>query len=97
MSSPLTEHKYICPHCHYSALVAGKRFFESELDLYLETRKCNNCNRLFDNEVTLKATEEARKVQIDDLVIIVSYASMDFEEAKTHKPIVVFPQENKLS
>ena len=39
----------------------------------------------------------ARKVQIDDLVIIVSYASMDFEEAKTHKPIVVFPQENKLS
>lgn len=39
----------------------------------------------------------ARMVQIDDLVIIVSYASMDFEEAKTHKPIVVFPQENKLS
>lgn len=65
MSSPTTEQKYKCQYCHYSAIVAGKRFFESELDLYLETRKCNNCNRLFDNEVTLKATEEARKVQIE--------------------------------
>ncbi len=36
----------------------------------------------------------ARKVQIDDLVIIVSYASMDFETAKTFKPSIVFPDEN---
>ena len=33
----------------------------------------------------------ARKVQIDDLVIIVSYALMDFEEAKQFKPSVIFP------
>ena len=33
----------------------------------------------------------ARKVAIDDLVIIVSYALMDFEEAKTFKPSIIFP------
>lgn len=40
----------------------------------------------------------ARKVAVDDLVIIVSYALMDFEEAKTFKPSVVFPDSatNKL-
>lgn len=38
----------------------------------------------------------ARLVQKGDLVIIVSYATMDFEEAKTHKPTVIFPQNNKV-
>ena len=38
----------------------------------------------------------ARKVQIGDTVIIISYALMDFEDAKTFKPKVVFPQNNKL-
>ena len=33
----------------------------------------------------------ARKVAVDDLIIIVSYALMDFEEAKAFKPWVVFP------
>ncbi|MBN2638326.1 MAG: aspartate 1-decarboxylase [Bacteroidales bacterium] len=33
----------------------------------------------------------ARLVSPGDLVIIVSYASMDFEEAKTFKPYIVFP------
>lgn len=33
----------------------------------------------------------ARKVAVDDLVIIVSYTLLDFEEAKTFKPWVVFP------
>ncbi len=33
----------------------------------------------------------ARKVQVGDLVIIVSYALMDFEEAKSFKPWVIFP------
>lgn len=33
----------------------------------------------------------ARKVQRGDVVIIMSYALMDFEEAKTFKPSVVFP------
>jgi aspartate 1-decarboxylase len=33
----------------------------------------------------------ARKVQPGDIVIIMSYAHMDFEEAKTFKPWVAFP------
>ena len=33
----------------------------------------------------------ARKVQPDDIVIIMSYALMDFEEAKCFKPSVIFP------
>ena len=33
----------------------------------------------------------ARRVQPGDVVIIMSYAMMDFEEAKTFKPAVVFP------
>ena len=33
----------------------------------------------------------ARKVQVGDVVIIISYASMDFEEAKKFKPTLVFP------
>ena len=33
----------------------------------------------------------ARKVQVGDIVIIMSYGIMDFEEAKTFKPSVVFP------
>ena len=36
----------------------------------------------------------ARRVAVGDLVIIVSYASMDFEEAKTFKPAILFPDEN---
>ncbi|MCR5242383.1 MAG: aspartate 1-decarboxylase [Prevotella sp.] len=39
----------------------------------------------------------ARKVQVGDVCIIISYALMEFEEAKTFKPNVVFPKEgNKL-
>ena len=33
----------------------------------------------------------ARKVQVGDVIIIISYAIMDFEEAKTFTPTVVFP------
>ena len=33
----------------------------------------------------------ARKAQIGDLIIIISYASMDFEEAKKFKPTIIFP------
>lgn len=36
----------------------------------------------------------ARKVQVGDVVIVVSYCSMDFEEAKKYKPVVVHPDEN---
>lgn len=40
----------------------------------------------------------ARKVAVGDVVIIISYASMDFEEAKMHKPTLLFPDTatNKL-
>ena len=40
----------------------------------------------------------ARRVAKGDIVIIISYASMDFEEAKTFEPTVIFPNEmnNKL-
>lgn len=34
----------------------------------------------------------ARKVQVGDTVIIMSYAWMTEEEAKNHEPIVVFPK-----
>lgn len=33
----------------------------------------------------------ARKVAVGDVVIIISYASMDFDEAKSFTPWVVFP------
>lgn len=36
----------------------------------------------------------ARKVQVGDIVIIMSYALMDYEEAKTFTPTVVFPDQN---
>lgn len=38
----------------------------------------------------------ARKCIVGDTVIIISYALMDFEEAKTFKPKVIFPKNNKL-
>jgi len=38
----------------------------------------------------------ARKGVTGDIVIIISYASMDFEEAKKFKPTVIFPKDNRL-
>ncbi|MCB9012665.1 MAG: aspartate 1-decarboxylase [Bacteroidales bacterium] len=40
----------------------------------------------------------ARRVAVGDIIIIISYATMDFEEAKTFKPWVIFPDTatNKL-
>lgn len=39
----------------------------------------------------------ARKVQVGDICIIIAYAMMDFEEAKTFQPTIVFPKAgNKL-
>ena len=39
----------------------------------------------------------ARQGAVGDVVIVISYASMDFEEAKKFSPTVVFPKEgNKL-
>ncbi len=49
-------------------------------------------------EITLNGPA-ARKVQKGDIVIIISYALLDFEEAKNFKPAIIFPDErtNKLT
>lgn len=39
----------------------------------------------------------ARKFMVGDTVIIIAYALMDFEEAKTFKPTVVFPENNRIA
>lgn len=40
----------------------------------------------------------ARKAQVGDLIIIISYASMDFEEARNFKPSLIFPDpDNRLN
>jgi len=38
----------------------------------------------------------ARKAAVGDIVVIMSYATMDFEAAKTFKPSIIFPTNNKL-
>ncbi len=38
----------------------------------------------------------ARKVQVGDTVIIIAYAMMDYEEAKTFSPKVAFPENNRV-
>jgi aspartate 1-decarboxylase len=44
-------------------------------------------------EITLNGPA-ARKVHKGDIIIIISYATLYFEEAKTFKPWLVFPNEN---
>ena len=39
----------------------------------------------------------AHKARVGDLLIIASYASMDFEEAKLWRPTVIFPKDNHLA
>jgi len=36
----------------------------------------------------------ARKVAVGDVIIIMSFASLDFEEAKSFRPSIVFPDTN---
>ena len=40
----------------------------------------------------------ARRVSVGDIIIIITYAMMDFEEAKTFKPTLLFPntETNKI-
>jgi len=38
----------------------------------------------------------ARKVAVNDLIIIVSYAALDFVEAKSFKPHIIFPDKNNF-
>ena len=41
----------------------------------------------------------ARRVAVGDVIIIISYASMEFEEAKSFKPVLIFPDiaSNKIN
>lgn len=43
-------------------------------------------------EITLNGPA-ARKVAEGDVIIIIAYATMEFEEAKSFKPSVIFPNE----
>ena len=43
-------------------------------------------------EITLNGAA-ARKVSVGDTLILIAYAIMDFEEAKSFKPALVFPDE----
>ncbi len=36
----------------------------------------------------------ARRISVSDTVIIMSYAVMDFEEARKFKPVIIFPKED---
>jgi len=36
----------------------------------------------------------ARKAQVGDIIIIISYASLEINEAKQHKPTIIFPDKN---
>jgi aspartate 1-decarboxylase len=47
-------------------------------------------------EITMNGPA-ARKVQADDIIIIISYAQMPFEEAKNFNPSIIFPNENNNS
>ncbi|EIJ37988.1 aspartate 1-decarboxylase [Galbibacter orientalis] len=47
-------------------------------------------------EITLNGPA-ARRVQRGDIIIIISYGIMDFEEAKNFKPSLIFPNEKDNS
>lgn len=54
------------------------------LDTYIITGKRNS------GEICMNGPA-ARKVSVGDIIIIITYAFMDFEEAKTFKPTLLFP------
>ena len=56
----------------------------------------NNNGERFETYIIKGERGAARKVQVGDTVIIISYALMDFEEAKTFTPTVVFPNDNHI-
>ena len=59
------------------------------LETYIINGKKNS------GEITLNGPA-ARKVQKGDKIIIISYASMNLENAKKHNPTIIFPDENNL-
>ncbi|HHU34844.1 MAG TPA: aspartate 1-decarboxylase [Bacteroidetes bacterium] len=71
----LIEHEKV----HVLDLNNGERF-----ETYVITGKRNS------GEICLNGAA-ARKVQVGDVIIVMSYAMMEFEEAKSFKPTVVIP------
>jgi len=74
----------------------AKLFLNQKVDIY----NCNNGARFSTyviegkkNEICLNGAA-ARHVQKGDVVIIVAYASIDITNAETHKPTVVFVDQN---
>ena len=59
----------------------------------LETYVING--KKYSGEITLNGPA-ARKVQKGDEIIIISYCTLDFEEAKKFKPTILFPKNNFL-
>ncbi len=47
-------------------------------------------------EITMNGPA-ARKVQKGDIIIIIAYAQMEFEEAKSYQPKIIFPNEETNS
>ncbi len=43
-------------------------------------------------EITVNGAA-ARKVNLGDILILITYAIMDFDEAKKFKPLIIFPNE----
>ncbi|MFN3696141.1 MAG: aspartate 1-decarboxylase [Pseudobdellovibrio sp.] len=79
-----------------SLIKKAKLFLNQKVDIY----NCNNGARFSTyviegkkNEICLNGAA-ARHVQKGDVVIIVSYASIDIKDADNHKPTVVFVDQN---
>ena len=85
------------------ALLEAANFIENER---VQIVNCNNGER-FETYI-IKGERNSgmiclngaagRKVQVGDIVIIIGYGYMDFEEAKTFKPTLLFPntETNKI-
>ena len=76
------------------ALLEAANMIENEK---VQIVNINNGER-FDTYIICLNGPAARKCAVGDVIIIISYASMNFEEAKSHKPTLVFPDTatNKL-
>ena len=79
-----------------AGLVQGERVYivnvnnGERLDTYIITGVRGS------GEVTLNGPA-ARRVQKGDIIIIIAYASMGVEEAKSFKPTIIFPNESTNS
>ena len=69
-----------------------------ECCFFCNTNKCGIEGKENSGEITVNGPA-AHKVNVDDLIIIVSYTRLDFEKAKLFKPKIIFPnpKTNKLT